>query len=70
LRIFISYAHKNKDLIEEIVKILRAGGHDPRFDHDLIVGQYWEQQLRQAIRSCDAFVYALTPESVESEYCR
>lgn len=71
MKIFISYAHVDEYLVEtQIVKILQVAGHEPWFDFELIPGQLWQDQLAEAIDSCDAFVYALTPESVASKFCR
>ncbi|MBN1201919.1 MAG: SUMF1/EgtB/PvdO family nonheme iron enzyme [Anaerolineae bacterium] len=70
MRLFISYAHVDRPLVAQLVSILRAGGCDPWFDHRLLPGQDWQAELLRAIRACDGFVYALTPESVASEWCR
>ncbi len=69
-RIFISYAKVDIYLVKQLVGILYAASHDPWFDHQLIPGQDWKMQLVSAIDRCGAFVYALTPESVASEWCR
>jgi hypothetical protein len=69
-RIFISYAHVDYPLVVQLVDLLRAGNHDPWFDHRLVVGRDWKEQLREAIVQCDGFLYALTPESVTSEWCQ
>lgn len=68
--LFISYAREDTDRIRELVEILRDGGHEPWFDHRLVVGQDWREQLEEIINKCDAFVYALTPHSIESEWCQ
>ena len=70
MRLFISYAHVDKWQVTMLVQILRDGGHDPWFDTHLVAGQDWKEQLAEAIQSCEAFVYALTPESVASEWCQ
>lgn len=70
MRLFISYAHTDKWQVNELVEILRQGNYDPWFDHRLVVGQDWKQQLLDAITNCDVFVYVLSPESVESEWCQ
>jgi hypothetical protein len=71
VKIFISYAHVDKFLVKtQIVDILRDAGYDAWFDEQLVVGQDWKQQLANVLQSCDAFVYAMTPESVESEWCQ
>lgn len=69
-RIFISYAKVDIYLVKQLVGILYAASHEPWFDHQLIPGQDWKLQLVSAIDRCGAFVYALTPESVASEWCR
>ncbi len=70
MKIFISYAHVDEHPVREMVDILRDAGHDPWFDHRLTVGIPWEQQLLNAIKTCDRFLYALTPESVSSKWCQ
>ncbi|MDX1994031.1 MAG: toll/interleukin-1 receptor domain-containing protein, partial [bacterium] len=70
MKLFISYAHVDVYQVRQLVDLLRAGGHETWFDHSLIVGQDWKQQLYDAIKSCEGFVYALTPESVASEWCQ
>ena len=69
-KIFISYAHVDEYRVREMVEILRESGHDPWFDHSLVVGTPWEDQLLEAIQTCDRFLYALTPESAGSKWCR
>lgn len=70
MKLFISYAHTDKWQINQLVEILRDFGHDPWFDNRLMPGQDWKAALTQAVTSCDAFVYALTPEAVASEWCQ
>lgn len=70
MKLFISYAFVDKWQVTEIVRILRETPHDPWFDHRLIAGQDWQQQLLKAISDCDAFVYVLSPESIDSEWCQ
>ncbi len=68
--LFMSYAHVDKHtLVVPLVETLRDGGYDPWFDHSLIPGKPWKKQLLEAIERCDAFVYAMTPESLASEWC-
>jgi len=70
-RLFISYAHDDKRIVTDwIVSILRAGGYDVWFDERLIAGKKWKQQLSDEIQHSDAFVYCMTPESIESEWCQ
>ncbi len=69
MRIFISYAHDDEYLVRQLVDILIAGNHIPWFDHRLLAGRSWQDQLLEAIAACDVFLYALTPESLDSKWC-
>lgn len=68
-RLFISYARVDLPIVRELVRLLHDGNYDPWYDHDLVPGVPWNDQLTRAIADCDLFVYVLTPESVASEYC-
>jgi hypothetical protein len=68
--LFVSYAREDLERIRELVDILREGGHEPWFDHQLDVGLDWRDQLEERIVQCDAFVYPLTPHSIGSEWCQ
>jgi hypothetical protein len=70
VELFISYAHADEDRVRRLVEILRAAGHKPWFDEWLLPGQDWQEALTDAIRDCDALLYALTRKSVRSEYCQ
>lgn len=70
MRLFISYAHVDKYQVSQLVEVLREADYDPWFDHKLMPGMDWKAELLRAITVCDAFLYALTPESVASEWCQ
>lgn len=71
MRLFISYAHVDKAVVTDwIANKLRLAGHDVWIDERLFVGQDWLSQLEQAIWQSDAFVYAMSPESLRSDVCK
>ncbi len=70
MKIFISYAKVNRALVEVLVEVLREANHEPWFDTRLQSGQPWQEQLLAAITAADAFLYALTPESISSKWCQ
>lgn len=69
MQLFISYAHVDNYRVRELVDILRQGGHEPWLDSALLAGQEWQAKLFEAIEKADAFIYVLTPESVEAKWC-
>ena len=70
MRLFISYASVDRDVVREIVNVLDSAGHETWLDLWLLPGQDWRQQTISAIEKSDALIYVLTPESVESEECQ
>ena len=69
-RIFISYSSKSKGLVTSLAQDLELAGHQIWFDHKLTGGQAWWDQILENIRQCDLFIFALTPEALDSYPCR
>jgi len=70
LRVFVSYDRGNVKAVKMLAEELEALGHQVWFDQDLTGGHRWWDSILTQIRECDLFVFALTPESVESHACR
>jgi len=69
-KIFISYSRGSQDIVEELVQDLHDDGHEAWFDQRLTGGQQWWDKILSEIRTCDIFVAALTPDSLESLACQ
>lgn len=69
MQLFISYAHESMDKVRQTVEVLTAGGHVAWFDDQLLPGQDWKSVLGEAISRSDMFVYAITTETMNSEWC-
>lgn len=70
MQLFITYAHESLIEVQELVEVLTVGGHAAWFDNQLLPGQDWKQELREAIQRCDAYLYALSKDAVDSEWCQ
>lgn len=70
MRIFISYAHSDEDSVRLLAERLRKGDHDVWFDDRLTGGKAWKKKLVEEIQAADCLIYALTPDSVDSAWCR
>ncbi len=70
MKLFISYAPNDRARIEELAPLLNEAGHEAWIDHALTAGQRWEKELKEQVESCDAFVYALSRESLKSEWSK
>ena len=67
-RVFISYNRDSVDIVKALAEDL-AEGAEPWFDQELTGGQRWWDSILARIRDCDTFVFALTPDSIESQAC-
>lgn len=66
MRIFLSYAHEQKPLATGLATALRGDGHYVFFDGTaLSTGAPYDQVIREEIAASDAFVFLVSPESIE-----
>ena len=70
-QVFISYSRESHALAETLVEdIQQSLRRTVWFDKDLAGGQSWWDRILANIRSCDVFVYVLTPHSINSVACQ
>jgi hypothetical protein len=65
MRIFLSYAHPERDLAERLTLGLENEGHDVFFDRDdLPSGQSFDDRIRAAIQRSHLLVFVASPSSL------
>lgn len=72
MRIFISYAHEDHEVAEQIHQALLGEGHEVFWDRArLATGHGYHTRIRQEVERCELLVFLLSPESVsDGSYCR
>jgi hypothetical protein len=68
--VFVSYSRQNEAVVQSLVGSLRAFGHDVWFDRLLAGGQPWWDEILRKIQGGEVFLFALAPDSLNSEACR
>ena len=68
MKIFVSYARVDRPYCVQILDTLEV--HDIWYDQRVHAGQHWWQEILRRLNWCEGFIYLLSPESVESEYCK
>lgn len=68
--VFISYSHKNRIRVLEIIKTLYEAGWRIWYDEGLSVGDKYDETLEEHVKKCSAFLLFVTEESVESSYIK
>ncbi len=70
--IFVSYSSKDRDLISGLLNDLEMLGYEIWFDAELTRsgGHKWWANILENLRRSDLMIFALTPNSLESEACK
>ena len=69
MTVFISYARKDRDLVDVLAHDIERAKHQVWLDHDLTGGQDWWDTILAQIRDCRLFMFVLTPDSIRSKAC-
>jgi hypothetical protein len=68
MKIFLSYAHEDKDRVLELYRKLNQDGYDAWIDDEkLLPGQDWDLEINKAIKASDAIILCLTNISIQKE---
>ncbi len=67
-RLFVSYSRKDRPFVDQLAQALSDGGHDVWFDlQDIRPSEEWLAAIHAAIERADAFVFVVSPDSVNPE---
>jgi Tol biopolymer transport system component len=70
MRIFISYARQDQAAVEALNGDLERARLQVWMDEELIGGESWWDTILEQIRSCDLYIFALSPNSLRSRACK
>lgn len=67
---FISYSRKNKSFVQKLADAFKKAKRKIWIDWEGIPhGSDWWNEIEAGIETANAFVFIITPESLESEVC-
>ena len=69
MKVFVSYARRDRDAVDLLLQDMRRARHDVWVDEELTGGQAWWDTILATIRSTDLFVIALSPDLLKSRAC-
>jgi hypothetical protein len=64
-RVFVSYAHEDRPLVERLVAVLDRAGVTPLWDKDLLPGTGFSEQIQSFIRNSHIFLPFITAAAAE-----
>jgi hypothetical protein len=70
MRIFISYARRDQAAVEALNADLERARVQVWMDEELIGGESWWDTILEQIRSCDLYIFVLSPNSLGSPVCQ
>ncbi|MGI3039970.1 toll/interleukin-1 receptor domain-containing protein [Vibrio diabolicus] len=75
IKFFVSYAHRNSSLATEFIERLRdvlkpskSYCYEYWQDNKLTVGEKWDNQIQEAVESCDLGLLLISPSFLSSNY--
>jgi hypothetical protein len=68
-RIFVSYSRSVKTEVGEIVRLLKASGHDVWWDGNIPPIADWWATICEHVEGCEIFIFFISEKSVQSPYC-
>lgn len=72
VKIFFSYAHKDREFLNEFkeyIKVFERNGLVERWDdNELIVGEKWDNSIKEKIYSADIIIFLISSTSLASDY--
>ena len=70
LEVFVSYSRTDGDFARKINEQLQLNGKTTWFDQESIAtGSDFQREIEKGIEQADNFLFIISPEAVESEYC-
>lgn len=69
-RIFISYSRVDAQITKELADLLNLAFDGVWYDTKLTGGDDWWAKIKEEIQRCDHFIYLISTESVNSEWCK
>lgn len=70
MAVFISYARSDRLAVDVLRRHIELSQREVWLDERLTGGQAWWDSILSQVRSCEVFLYALSPDSLDSRACR
>jgi hypothetical protein len=70
LKVFISYNRQSATITKRLLDDIKQLGHTPWLDQEVSGGQLWWDRILEEIRNCDALVFVVDEESLQSLACK
>jgi hypothetical protein len=66
--IFISYSHRDSDVVFSIIEKFNEMGYNIWYDEGIDPGNEWPEEIAKALAACALFIVFISPRSINSVY--
>ncbi|MBN1508653.1 MAG: toll/interleukin-1 receptor domain-containing protein [Sedimentisphaerales bacterium] len=70
MKVFISYAHEDKEIAKRLVRQLEDAGLEVWDDSSILPGDNWAEKISQALKESQAMVVLVSAAALDSEWVR
>src|SRR4051794_16028455 len=70
MNVFVSYARRDRESVEQLVALLKRAKNDVWFDSEIIGGQRWWDEILRHLRTCDVVLASISPDALRSKACK
>ena len=68
--VFVSYAHKNSDIILPCVEAMKKSGINLWYDEGIQAGSEWPEYIAERVASCSKFILFISNAYLDSQNCK
>ena len=68
--VFVSYAHKDSDIILPCVEAMKKSGINLWYDEGIQAGSEWPEYIAEKVASCSKFILFISKAYLESQNCK
>jgi len=70
MKVFISYAHEDREIAKRLVRQLEGAGLEVWDDSSILPGDNWAEKVSQALKESQAMVVLVSVAALDSEWVR
>lgn len=68
--IFISYSHKDRNEVFEVIRAMQEAGYRIWYDEGIDPASEWDENIAEHISGCSYLIAFISPNYIESQNCR
>ena len=68
--VFVSYSHKDKNEVFEVIRMMQEAGYRIWYDEGIDPASEWDENIAEHINKCSYLIAFISPDYINSQNCR